>query len=354
MTLWLSLLLAAPALCLPERAIERAPAPLASPAASAPAPAAGLAAGPLRFTPAIGETGSATSLEHGAPASGAAALTEQVSRASIAAAAAVQAAQKEGDSGARSAGDRLQAALEGRPASEDGSDAVSAPEPPSDPRPPRRPLWRRTASAVPYLTLGLAAANVAAYHVEARAVVEHYHGHLAPLLSDFGFNVKATWAAAREARLGELAWRFSTLVTSLFVHDGPNHLGHNLGNLLFFGVSLEWLTRRRPAMLAVFFAAGLAAPLLRLSGLAEPAVVFGASGALFGLMGALVASLLRAPEKPSDILAWIPGVIAISGFLAELGQLVRPADLGVDHLAHVAGFLVGLALGWRLLRRRAR
>jgi len=346
-TLWLALLLAAPARCLPERAVEPRAAQgalpqLAAPAVSNPAPATGFKTSSSGVAPTLAPAEAAQ-----APASA------ELAAPRAAAAAAVEAVERKSDGDARGAGEALQAALEGRPALEEGSDVVAAPEPPSDRPGPRRPLWRRAASAVPIVTLGLAAANVAAYHAEARAVVEHYHGNLAPLLSDFGFNVRATWAAARDARLGELAWRVSTLVTSMFVHEGPNHLGHNLGNLLFFGVSLEWLTRRRWTILGVFFAAGLAGPLLRLSGLAAPALVFGASGALFGLMGALVASLLRLPEKPSDILAWIPGVLAISGFLAELAQLVRPADLGVDHLAHVAGFLVGLAFGWRLLRRRA-
>lgn len=225
---------------------------------------------------------------------------------------------------------------------------------PTSPRlsePSRRPRWRGVLGAVPYLTLGLAAANVAAYQAEVHAMLTHYHGDGAAVIRDFGFSAKAVWDAAAAGQLGQLAWRLSTLLTSMFVHLDPNHVGLNVANILVFGSAFELLTRRRLVMLAAFLAGGLAVPLLRLAGLADPILVAGASGALFGVMGALVGSLLRLPESPWDILAWVPGVMALSAFFGETGLWLHPG-LGpenIDHLSHVGGFLAGLAVGWKTL-----
>jgi len=77
------------------------------------------------------------------------------------------------------------------------------------------------------------------------------------------------------------------LVTSLFLHASIIHLGGNLLFLLIFGTSLEEKVSRR-RWLAVFLASGVCGNLafLALGPLLGSEVGLGASGAIYGLLGA--------------------------------------------------------------------
>jgi membrane associated rhomboid family serine protease len=82
-------------------------------------------------------------------------------------------------------------------------------------------------------------------------------------------------------------WR---LVTSAFVHTGPLHLLVNVAILIQLGAVLERLLGRL-TFAAVYVSAGAFAGLMNLS--SHPvAVTVGASGAVFGLYGLLIASLI--------------------------------------------------------------
>lgn len=137
-------------------------------------------------------------------------------------------------------------------------------------------------------------------------------------------------------------WR---LFTSLFYHFGIEHLLSNMLMLYFMGMMLEpFLGHFR--FFILYFVAGLladAASILYNSLIVSENmwVVFsaGASGAVYGLLGALCAVFLFIRERvPAELKRRLP--IAVLFLL--FGSIF---DTGVGHAAHFGGFLAGALLG---------
>jgi rhomboid protease GluP len=138
-------------------------------------------------------------------------------------------------------------------------------------------------------------------------------------------------------------WR---LVTSMFLHGGILHLALNGWALYQLGGLFEiWLGSSR--LLAVYFLSGIAGSIASVLWTEGPSV--GASGAIFGLLGALIAFLLRRHQ------ALTPGAKSL------LMQLVMWAVInvffgfstpGIDNAAHLGGCAAGLLLGLVLRERR--
>jgi rhomboid protease GluP len=70
----------------------------------------------------------------------------------------------------------------------------------------------------------------------------------------------------------------------------------------------------------------------------------GASGAIFGIIGALLATLVRADARiPSDFQrTFLQGVVWI--IACTLFSSLKHS--GIDHAAHIGGFAAGMILGW--------
>ena len=133
-------------------------------------------------------------------------------------------------------------------------------------------------------------------------------------------------------------WR---LVTSLFVHTGFLHLVANMLGLLQLGLLLERLVGR-VALAAVYVSAGVFASLVRLS--ASPVdVSVGASGAIFGMYGLLLASAIWSLFHRSAVtipLRTVKRLIpAAAVFLLYNGLQSRP-----DHVGFLVGFACGIVL----------
>jgi membrane associated rhomboid family serine protease len=110
--------------------------------------------------------------------------------------------------------------------------------------------------------------------------------YLAELAGGSGVNGNSGWIYEHGALFGPLVasgdwWR---LITAAFLHYGPIHLGLNMLALWWLGGPVE-LAIGRLRFLALYFAAGLAGSAGAL--IANPlSVTVGASGAIFGLLGA--------------------------------------------------------------------
>ena len=159
-----------------------------------------------------------------------------------------------------------------------------------------------------------------------------------------------------------------SLLTAMFLHGGWLHLGANMLYLGVFGGTLEErLGRLR--YLTFYLVVGLLATLVFVA--ADPQgtqPLVGASGAIAGVLGAYFRLFPRGWVTVS--LPWLfflvvplPTVVVLGmWFLLELFQLQVGALTGgqVATLAHVAGFVAGLALvglwrpGPRQRRRRRR
>ena len=138
-------------------------------------------------------------------------------------------------------------------------------------------------------------------------------------------------------------WR---LLTAVFLHIGFIHLAFNSLGLFVFGTAFERACGPI-RMVAVYVGAGLAGSAL--SYLASPAVrSAGASGAIFGVLGALAIYLVVNRQEFGKM-----GQREITTilFLAAMNLLNGLTTPGVDNWAHVGGLIGGAALGLAILPR---
>lgn len=129
------------------------------------------------------------------------------------------------------------------------------------------------------------------------------------------------------------------LVTAIFLHFGINHLLNNMVVLGVLGERLEALMNRFSYVL-LYFIAGIGGNLLSMalemrSG--EYAASAGASGAVFGMMGAILYILIRNRGTVLDLS--MKRMLIMVGLSVYLGF----ADAGVDNAAHIGGLICGFA-----------
>lgn len=150
-------------------------------------------------------------------------------------------------------------------------------------------------------------------------------------------------------------WRVLTVV---LVHDGFWHIGLNMLALWFIGRSLEPLLGRvRFLLLYVLSALGGS---VAVALLAPNVAVVGASGAIFGLFGALlvIGRHIGANIRMIAILIAVnfalPFVLAIVS-AAGTGSFANAlAAIQISWQSHLGGLIVGAAVGFIYARTRAR
>ncbi len=136
-------------------------------------------------------------------------------------------------------------------------------------------------------------------------------------------------------------WRF---LTAIFLHGSLLHLVYNLFALALFGSILERLTGSM-RFLIVFFISGILANLVSVNFYSSS---LGASGAIFGIIGALIVI------RPM-LVVWafgLPMPIFIAGILWGIGDLIgavgfligNPID-NTGNIAHLSGMVFGFILG---------
>jgi rhomboid protease GluP len=150
-----------------------------------------------------------------------------------------------------------------------------------------------------------------------------------------------------------LAGQWWRLLTAAFVHVGIIHLATNMWCLWNLGLLGEPLLGP-VGVVAVYALTGIAGNLL--STAVHPQIVgAGASGAVFGLAGVLIL-LLKAkllPVPPEEIRRLRKSVIyfALLNFVIGGTTMFLRTSIQIDNMAHLGGFLCGLALGAPLVPR---
>lgn len=122
-------------------------------------------------------------------------------------------------------------------------------------------------------------------------------------------------------------WR---TVTSGFLHIGPLHVAFNMYALWIIGRDVEVLLGRG-RFLAVYLL-GMLGGSAAVMWLQPEALVAGASGAVFGLMGGLLVAVLRLRLPYGQVLGLLAVNLALGFFVA-----------GISWQAHVGGLAVGAA-----------
>lgn len=160
-----------------------------------------------------------------------------------------------------------------------------------------------------------------------------------PLPSDllrWGANSAASVAEDRQY------WR---LLSATFLHAGVLHIALNMLGLWEAGKQLNRLYGNAQ-FLMIYFASALMGSALSLHFSAQQAVSVGASGAVFGVLGALLTAMYRHRGR-------IPGAMSKNVMSSQLVFLVYAlgqgfAKEGIDNAAHVGGLLAGSLLAWLL------
>jgi membrane associated rhomboid family serine protease len=122
------------------------------------------------------------------------------------------------------------------------------------------------------------------------------------------------------------------LITSVFTHEQVWHIAFNMLALWFLGPQLE-MAVGRTRFLALYLLSGLAGSTLVYWASGEFSTTLGASGAIFGLMGALLVLAVKVRGNVQQILVWIGVNIAFT--------FTFP---GISWQGHLGGFLGGLLI----------
>ena len=144
--------------------------------------------------------------------------------------------------------------------------------------------------------------------------------------------------------------KYYELITSMFLHFGFAHLMNNMLMLLVIGYNIEPELGTLKYLL-LYFGSGIGGNLLSMWADLRSGVYYvsaGASGAIYGMVGALVYLAIR---KRGDV-----GNIRSGGlpFMLLYSFYYGYQTVGVDGYAHLGGFLTGLLLAVLLYRKRDR
>jgi membrane associated rhomboid family serine protease len=189
----------------------------------------------------------------------------------------------------------------------------------------QRVYTARNLSQRPYVTIVLIAINAAVFVLDLAS---------AGRMSDLG-DVGVDWALFGPAVAGGDWWR---PITAGFVHIGLLHVGFNMFLLYQLGLLLEPAVGR-VAYVALYLEALLGGSFLVII-LDPESLTVGASGAVFGLMGAAFVALRSRGINPFD--TSIGPLIVINLVVTFIGR----SNISVG--GHVGGLIAGAIGGWLL------
>lgn len=138
-------------------------------------------------------------------------------------------------------------------------------------------------------------------------------------------------------------WR---LLTCAFLHGGIIHIFCNMYALYVIGPQVEILFGRVKYIMIYLFSA-IGGSLLSYK-FSPSSLSIGASGAIFGLFGAMVVFVLKYKDRiPKKVLNNLFGVIILNLLIGFNLQ-------GIDNFAHIGGLLVGALVAFLFLMQKTR
>ena len=144
--------------------------------------------------------------------------------------------------------------------------------------------------------------------------------------------------------------RYYTLITSMFLHFGFQHLMSNMISLGVMGWQLESAIGRIRYLL-IYLLSGIGGNLLSLAADihgGEHAVSAGASGAIFGIIGALLYIAIRNYGRVGSVSG--RGIV----FMIVITFYYGYSNTGVDNYAHIGGLISGFLLAVILYHKSGR
>lgn len=134
---------------------------------------------------------------------------------------------------------------------------------------------------------------------------------------------------------------YARFVYSMFLHSDLEHLANNMILLLFMGAMLEKIVGHI-SFTMLYFLSGIGGGMVSLFFKMQNndyVVSIGASGAIFGLDGLLMAIVLILGHKVQEI------TVGRVGFMIALSVYNGFSHTNIDNAAHIGGLLIGFILG---------
>jgi len=140
-------------------------------------------------------------------------------------------------------------------------------------------------------------------------------------------------------------WR---IITSAFLHGSDMHIIFNMIALFQVGTFVEMIYGT--ARMAIIYLLAAIGGGLAVTYLTPDVVTIGASGAIFGLFGALAVAGFRLGDRGRDIMRQTSGIIVINLIIGFI------PGLNISYQGHIGGLIAGTLCGlllYRPLRLRA-
>ena len=153
--------------------------------------------------------------------------------------------------------------------------------------------------------------------------------------------------------------RLYTLVTTMFLHADLSHILGNMITLFFLGIPFERRVGWKKFSL-IYFISGMGGAVLYSIINPKPVLLIGASGAIFGILGAFALAypfdeiIMPLPVFFVAFLTRIKVIYAaiFFGFLEIAFSFFSSSYDNVAHVAHIGGLLTGIGLSCILLKER--
>ena len=170
------------------------------------------------------------------------------------------------------------------------------------------------------------------------------------------------WAVVPRQLVTNPSAEIPTIFTSMFMHAGWMHL---LGNMLFLWIFGDNVEERlgRAKFLIFYLVCGIAATLAQVAVSAESSIPnLGASGAISGVLAGYLVLLpkgrVRVLMRGGVVALPAPVVIGlwiVLQLVSGIGSFTQSAQTGgIAYMAHIGGFVAGLALAFLLSGRSLR
>lgn len=185
----------------------------------------------------------------------------------------------------------------------------------------------------PLITIGIISINVLMYVITAYLSFVYAKGSI--------FNSDTNVLILLGAKVNDLIadGQYFRLITCMFLHGGIVHLGVNMYSLYAIGPMIEKVYGKAKYIIIYFFA-GICASIFSYT--FSTNVSIGASGAIFGLLGAVLVFAIKSKGKTGN--AFIKSILSVIVINIFIGATLP----NIDNFAHMGGLLGGMLIAFFL------
>jgi len=182
-----------------------------------------------------------------------------------------------------------------------------------------------------FITISIIAINVMLYIVTAYMSYTYAKGSI--------FNSNSAVLVLLGAKVNELITQgqYYRLISAMFLHGGIVHLAVNMYSLYAIGPMVEKVYGKAK-FIAIYFVAGICSSLL--SYVYSPSMSIGASGAIFGLLGAVLVFAIKSKGKTGS--AFIRSILSVIIVNIFIGMTLP----GIDNFGHIGGLIGGIIISF--------